>query len=71
MISDPSYYSSFKARSLAEQHLTLEEKYVILEALYKHARLLGGFGESDLQLGLQAAVRLAASLNRNVSSTPR
>ena len=66
MITAGSYYSSFKARSLAEERLSLGEKYVILEGLYEHARSLGRFNERDIQLGLPDVVPLAASLNRDL-----
>lgn len=68
VITNPAYYASFKARSLAGQNLTLDEKYHILEALYREARQLGSFGEQDLLLGLEEAIRLAAALNANVSN---
>lgn len=71
MITNPSAYSRFKARSVAEQRLDLTEKYRILEALYQEARQLGSFGEGDLLLGLADDVRLAAALNANVSGPPR
>jgi hypothetical protein len=71
MITNASFYASHKARALAEEKLTLEEKYTILEALYQEARSLGCFGKSDLLLGLQDDVRLAAALNANVSNPPR
>jgi hypothetical protein len=71
MITNPSYYSSHKARFLAEEKLTLDEKYRILEALYEEARSMGSFGEGDLLLGLQDDIRLAAALNANVSKAPR
>ena len=71
VIINPAYYASFKARSLAAQNLTLNEKYHILEALYREARQLGSFGERDLLLGLEDDIRLAAALNANVSSPPR
>jgi hypothetical protein len=71
VITDPAYYASFKARSLAAQDLTLNEKYHILEALYREARQLGSFGERDLLVGLEDDVRLAAALNANVSVPPR
>ncbi len=71
MITDPSAYASFKARSLADQDLDLDEKYRILEALYQEARRLGSFGKRDLLLGLQDDIRLAAALNANVSDASR
>jgi len=71
MITDPSAHASFKARSLADQVLDLDEKYRILEALYQEARRLGSFGERDLLLGLQDDIRLAAALNANVSDPSR
>jgi hypothetical protein len=70
MLTNPSAYASFKARSVAGQTLTLEEKYRVLEALYDHARLLGHFGKTDQLLGLEDDVRLAAALNANVSNPP-
>ena len=71
MVTNGSYYNSFKARSLAEQPLTLADKYRILEALYEEARRLGSFGTHDLLLGLEDDIRLAAALNAHVSSPPR
>jgi len=70
MITDPFAYASFKAKSVAEQVLDLDEKYRILEALYQEARGLGSFGQRDLLLGLQDDIRLAAALNANVSIAP-
>jgi hypothetical protein len=71
VITDPSAYEAFKARSRAEQNLDLEAKFRILEALYEEARHLGWFGERDLLLGLENDIRLAAALNANVSDPPR
>ncbi len=71
MIKNSSYYASFKRRALAEESLTLDQKYRILEALYEEARLLGRFGNDDLLLGIQDDIRLAAALNANVSNPPR
>ena len=71
MITDPGSYNSLKARALAEQSLSLNDKYKILEALYQEARRLGSFGEGDLQLGLHDDVHLASLLNANVSGAPR
>ena len=70
MISDPSY-SNFKRSSLAKDKLSLEEKFKILESLYKEARALGHFGEHDILSGLEDDIRLAAALNANVSDPPR
>lgn len=70
MITNPSFFLRFKARSLAEEEISLEEKYRILEALYQEARYLGSFGEGDLLLGLDDDVRLASLLNANVSNPP-
>ena len=69
MMTDPSTYNRFKARSLAGQDLSLEDKYEILEALYHEARLLGSFSERDALLGLDDDVHLAAALNANVSGS--
>ena len=71
MISDPSYFTSFKRLDLASETLSLEEKYRILESLYAEARTVGSFGAHDLLLGLEHDIRLAAALNANVSSAPR
>jgi hypothetical protein len=71
MIKNASYYASFKARAIAQETLTLNEKYRILEALYEEARHLGRFGNDDVLLGLQDDIRLAAALNANVSNPPR
>jgi hypothetical protein len=71
MITNPAEYSDFKAQSLADQRLDLDQKYKLLEALYREARHLGWFGERDALLGLDDDVRLAAALNANVSDPPR
>jgi hypothetical protein len=70
MITNLAYYSSFKARSLAQEDLSLDQKYRILEGLYQEARELGSFSEDGLLLGLQDDIDLAAALNANVSSPP-
>jgi len=71
MITDLEHFSSFKRLTLAKEHLSLEQKYRILESLYDEARKLGSFGEHDMLLGLDDDIRLAAALNANVPSAPR
>ncbi len=71
MIKNSTIYNAFKARAMREEILALEDKYRILEALYKEARQLGSFGTNDQLLGLDNDVRLAAALNANVSNPPR
>jgi hypothetical protein len=71
VITDPSYFSSFKRVALSKEHLSLEQKYKILESLYEEARTLGRFGTNDLLLGLEDDIRLAAALNSHVSRTSR
>jgi hypothetical protein len=71
VITNAPYYNAFKVRSLAEQPLSVDEKYRFLEALYEEARRLGRFGPHDLLLGLEDSIRLAAALNANVSNPPR
>ena len=71
MITDPSYFSSFKRRAHAGDRLSLEERYRILESLYEEARALGRFTEEDILDGLDDSIRLAAALNANVSRSPR
>jgi hypothetical protein len=71
VITNSSIYALWKARAAASETLTLEDKYRILEGLYDEARRLGAFGKSDLMLGLQADIRLAAALNANVSDPSR
>ena len=70
MITDPSYFSSFKRLSLAKEQLSLDEKYRILESLYDEACTLGSFRKEDILLGLEDDIRLAAALNSHVSRTP-
>lgn len=71
MITDPSYFSSFKRLALAKEHLSLEEKYKILESLYNEARMLGSFRKDDIFVGLEEDIHLAAALNSHVPRTPR
>lgn len=69
MIKDPEYYARFKAGILAGDRLDLPQKYAILDALYHEARALGKFNETDLLLGLEDTIRLAAALNANLPGT--
>jgi hypothetical protein len=71
MMTNGSLYDASKARALAEEPLTLEEKYRILDALYQEARLLGHFTERDILDGIEDVIRLAAALNANVSKPSR
>jgi hypothetical protein len=71
MVKDAEYLEQKKWAWLAEQHLSLEEKFGILNALYEEARLFGHFERDDLLLGLDHDVRLAAMLNANVSNPSR
>lgn len=71
MVKDAEYLERNKRAWLAEQHLSLEEKFGILNALYEEARLFGHFEREDLLLGLDHDVHLAAMLNANVSSPSR
>lgn len=71
MVKDPQYYAWFKSQSLASDSLDLAQKYAILESLYVEARQLGKFSKSDLLLGLEDTVRLAAALNGTLPNTPR
>ncbi len=71
MITNAALFASSKARALAEEPLTLEDKYRILEALHQEAQHLGHFKEADLLLGLDDVIRLAAALNANVSNPSR
>ena len=71
MITNVALFASTKAHALAEEPLTLEDKYRILEALHQEARRLGHFQDADLLLGLDDVIRLAAALNANVSRPSR
>jgi hypothetical protein len=71
MVKDAEYFDRQKRTWLSEQHLSLDEKFRILNALYEEARLFGHFDKCDLLLGLEDDVRLAAMLNANVSDPPR
>ena len=70
MVKDAEYLDQDKRAWLAKQHLSLEEKYRILNALYEEARMFGHFDKNDLLVGLDDDIRLAASLNANVSNPP-
>jgi hypothetical protein len=71
VITNPVFYNSHKRRALAAQALSLEDRYKILEGLYREARQLGRFNEQDFTAGLDDVVRLASLLNSNVSDAPR
>jgi hypothetical protein len=71
MVKDSAYLDRQKRIWLSEQHLSLDEKYGILNALYEEARLFGHFDKSDLLLGLDDDIHLAAMLNANVSNPSR
>jgi hypothetical protein len=71
MVKDTNYLDREKRAWLANQHLSLEEKFRILDALYEEARLFGHFASADLLVALDNDVHLAAMLNANVSDPPR
>jgi len=71
MITDPEYFELFKRRALAREKLSVEEKFEILESLYREARQLGQFGDFEVPDHLEDTIRLAAALNAHVSSPPR
>ena len=71
MLTNPSLYDQQKRKALAEVPLTLDQKYAILEGLLAEARALGKFNEHDLLDGLEDTIRLAAALNKYVSTPPR
>ena len=70
MVKDAEYFDRQKRTWLSQQHLSLDEKFRILDALYEEARLFGHFDESDLLLGLEDDVCVAAMLNANASNPP-
>jgi hypothetical protein len=71
MVKDAKYFDREKRTWLANQPLSLEERFRILDALYEEARLFGHFEPADVLVGLDNDVHLAAMLNANVSDPPR
>lgn len=71
MITDLPYYTKTLGKSVAEEHLPIEQRLKIVDALYEEAQILGHFGAHDLLLGLEDVVRLAAFLKKNVSTPSR
>ena len=55
----------------ARENLDLNQKYAILESLYREARELGKFDKDDLLIGLEDTIHLAAALNATLSSSSR
>jgi hypothetical protein len=70
MVKDPEYFARQKRTWRSQEHLSIEERFRILDALYDEARLFGHFDRDDLLVGLDDDVNLAAILNANVSSPP-
>ena len=71
MVADAAMSLVKKRKWPMEHPLSLEEKFVVLNALYEEARLFGHFSQDDLLLGLEEDVRLAAKLNANISNPSR
>ena len=71
VITNPEYYASRKIGLKASDNLTLDQKYAILDGLYREALLLGHFTKEDILLGIEDDIRLAALLHLNVRITPR
>lgn len=71
MVKDAEYFDRQKRTWLSQQHLSIGERFRILDALYDEARLFGHFQRVDLLTGLDDDVHLAAILNANVSNPSR
>lgn len=71
MITDYKEVEKFEKEFGMKEPLTLDQKFTLLESLYKQARQLGHFTEQDLLDGLDDDVELARKLNINVSIPSR
>ena len=71
MIKDAAFFDREKKAWLSAQHLSLEQKFEIQDALFEEARSFGHFGNHDILDGIDHVVHLAAMLNANVSRPSR
>ena len=66
MITDHKEIERFEKEFNRKELLTLDQKFILLDSLYEHARSLGHFSDLDLLDGLDDDVELARKLNINV-----
>lgn len=71
MISNPESYAHLKRELKASDHLTLAQKFAILDALYMEARKLGHFTGRDAMDGTAEAVSLSVLFRQNVRIATR
>jgi hypothetical protein len=63
MVKNSKKLRAFEAARTRAEHLDLDEKYRILDALYEEARMLGVLPPKDPLEGIEDKIRLARALN--------
>lgn len=71
MIKNPEQLKRIEDELASREHLTLEQRFALLDGLYEEARLLGRFNESDMLDGVEDDFRLAFLLNAVVHDPSR
>ena len=71
MIKNPDEVRKFEEQYLREQNLTMEQRFAILDGLYKLAVQAGHFKQKDMLNGIEHDIWLAKTLNTDVRVPPR
>jgi hypothetical protein len=71
MITDSKLILKFEKEFSAKDLLSLDQKFNIIESLYRQSCSFGHFTNADLLDGLEVDVELARKLNINVSISSR
>lgn len=71
MIKNPDEVRRFEEQYLLEQNLSMEQRFAILEGLYKLAVGFGHFKQEDILNGIENDIWLAKAMNSDVRIPPR
>jgi hypothetical protein len=71
MVKNPEELRRIEDELASREHLTLEERFALLDGLYDEARQFGRFSDSDLLEGVENDFRVASILNALVHQPPR
>lgn len=71
MIKNYDEVRKMEERFLREEHLSVDQRFAILEGLYKLAVRFGHFKPEDIMKGIENDVWLAKAMNTDVRDSSR
>jgi hypothetical protein len=71
MIKNYDEVRRMEEQFLREENLSVEQRFAILEGLYRLAKRFGHFKQEDIMEGIENDIWLAKALNADVRVPPR